>query len=258
MKTTAKVDPKADYGDSSSPVAACANHLVCLVSVTLLCGMGVVLLLFWNRPVSLAVIGATASLWFLFTGFIHYFFRDPAPDVPQTPGIFVSPAHGLVDVVDETSNLDFMNGPCRRISIFLSVLDVHVQYAPAAGKVVLSRHQPGRFLSAVGTDSARHNENQVIGLQLCEAPDERVAVKQIAGFIARRIRTWATEGEVVSRGSRLGLIQFGSRCEIYLPLSAQLKVQPGDRVVGGETVVATRLEAELRTPIPASQTASLL
>jgi phosphatidylserine decarboxylase len=258
MKTTAKVDPKADHEDNSSPVVACANHLVWLVSVTLLCGMGVVLLLLWNRSVSLAVIGGTASLWFLFTGFIHYFFRDPAPDVPQTPGSFVSPAHGLVDVVDETSNLDFMNGPCRRISIFLSVLDVHVQYAPAAGKVVLSRHQPGRFLSAVGTDSARHNENQVVGLQLSEAPDERVAVKQIAGFIARRIRTWATEGEVVSRGSRLGLIQFGSRCELYLPLSAQLKVQPGDRVVGGETVVATRLEAELRTPTPASQTASVL
>jgi len=133
-----------------------------------------------------------------------------------------------------------------------------VQYAPAAGKVVLSRHQPGRFLSAVGTNSARHNENQVIGLQLSEAPDERVAVKQIAGFIARRIRTWATEGEVVSRGSRLGLIQFGSRCELYLPLSAQVMVQPGDRVVGGETVVATRLKAELRTPTPASQTASVL
>ncbi len=258
MNTTAKVDPKADRGDSSSPVVAFANQIVWRISVTLLCGMGVVLLLFWNRSVSLAVIGGTASLWFLFTGFIHCFFRDPAPDIPQTPGIFVSPAHGLVDVVDETSNLDFMNGPCRRISIFLSVFDVHVQYAPAEGKVVLSRHQPGRFLSALGSDSARHNENQVIGLQLSEAPEERVAVKQIAGFIARRIRTWATEGEVVRRGSRLGLIQFGSRCDLFLPLSAQLKVQPGDRVVGGETVVATRLKAELSTPTSAAQAVSLL
>jgi phosphatidylserine decarboxylase len=258
MKTTAKVNPKADHGDNSSPVVVFANQLVWRVSVTLLCGMGVVLLVLWNRSVSLAVIGGTASLWFLFTGFIHYFFRDPAPDVPQTPGIFVSPAHGLVDVVDETSNLDFMNGPCRRISIFLSVLDVHVQYAPTAGKVMLSRHHSGRFLSAVGTNSARHNENQVIVFQLSEPPDERVAVKQIAGFIARRIRTWVMEGEVVSRGSRLGLIQFGSRCELYLPLSAQLKVQPGDRVVGGETVVATRSKAELRTLTPAAQAASLL
>jgi phosphatidylserine decarboxylase len=220
--------------------------------------MGVVLLLVWNRSVSLAVIGGTASLWFLFTGFIHYFFRDPAPDVPQTPDVLVSPAHGLVDVVDETSDLELMGGPCRRISIFLSVFDVHVQYAPAAGKVVLSRHHSGRFLSAVGTNSARHNENQVSVFQLSEPPDERVAVKQIAGFIARRIRTWVMEGEVVSRGSRLGLIQFGSRCELYLPLSAQLKVQPGDRVVGGETVVATRSKAELRTPTPAAQAASLL
>jgi phosphatidylserine decarboxylase len=206
------------------------------------------------------VLGGTGSLWFFFTGFIHYFFRDPAPDVPQTPNIFVSPAHGLVDVVDETSNMDFMGGRCRRISIFLSVFDVHVQYAPAAGKVALSRHQPGRFLGAFGTDSARHNENQIVGLQLSEAPNERVAVKQIAGFLARRIRTWVMEGEVVSRGGRLGLIQFGSRCELYLPLSVQPKVQPGDRVVGGETVVATRpvVGAEARKPRTGIEIASQL
>jgi phosphatidylserine decarboxylase len=240
MNTTASTDPPPNQGNNSPRAMAFANHLVWRVSVTLLCGMGVLLLLFWNRSVSLAVIGGTAALWFLFTGFVHYFFRDPAPDVPQAPNLLVSPAHGLVDVVDETSDLEFMGGPCQRISIFLSVFDVHVQYAPAAGKVVWSRHQPGRFLSAVGTDSANHNENQIIGLQLSEAPDERVAVKQIAGFIARRIRTWVMEGEAVSRGGRLGLIQFGSRCELYLPLSAQLMVQPGDRVVGGETVVATR------------------
>jgi phosphatidylserine decarboxylase len=210
------------------------------VSVVLLCGMGVVLLLFWDHSVSLAVLGATGSLWFVLVGFIHHFFRDPAPMVPSTQNVFVSPAHGVVDVAEETTEPEFMGSPCHRVSIFLSVLDVHVQNAPVSGRVVRVLYQPGKFLNAMRTESAERNESQLIGIESLEEPGERVAVRQIAGFIARRVVAWVKEGETVARGQRLGLIQFGSRCDLYLPLSAQLMVRPGDRVVGGETVVAKR------------------
>jgi phosphatidylserine decarboxylase len=245
MNPTTKVGTTTRQGNSDAQTAAYANQLVWRVSLVLFCGMALVLLVLWNRSVTLAVLGGTGSLWLLTTGFIHYFFRDPTPDVPQAPDVIVSPAHGLVDVVDQTSNLEFMGGPCRRVSIFLSVFDVHVQYAPVAGRVVLSRHQPGRFLNALSAHSAEHNENHLVGIQFCDASDGRLAVRQIAGCIARRIRTWVLEGDSVRRGSRLGLIQFGSRCDLYLPLSVQITIQPGNRVVGGETVVAMHSKANL-------------
>jgi phosphatidylserine decarboxylase len=240
MKTTTGTDSERNLGDNSSPAVALADRLVWRVSVTLLSGMGVVLLLLWDRSTSLAVLGGTGSLWWLCTGFIHYFFRDPAPDVPPTPNIFVSPAHGLVDLVDETIEPEFMGGPCRRVSVFLSVLDVHVQNVPVAGRVSFVRHQPGEFLNAMRTESARHNENQLIGIESQEVLGERVVVRQIAGFIARRVVTWVKKGETVTRGQRLGLIQFGSRCDLYLPLTTQITIKPGEKVVGGQTVVATR------------------
>jgi phosphatidylserine decarboxylase len=146
--------------------------------------------------------------------------------------------------VDETTEPEFLDGPCRRISIFLSVFDVHVQNAPVAGKVAFVKHRPGQFLSAFKTESAKCNENVLVGIESLEQPGERMAVRQIAGLIARRIVSWVGVGETVARGQRLGLIQFGSRCDLYLPLTAQIQVKPGDRVVGGETVVATRVSAK--------------
>jgi phosphatidylserine decarboxylase len=176
----------------------------------------------------------------LFSAFTFYFFRDPEPRVPAAPEAMVAPAHGLVDCVDETTEPEFLGGACRRISIFLSVLDVHVQNAPVAGKIAFVKHRPGQFLNALKTESAESNESVHIGIESLEQPDERMAVRQIAGVIARRIVSWVSVGDTVARGQRLGLIQFGSRCDLYLPLTAQIRVQPGDRVVAGETVVATR------------------
>jgi phosphatidylserine decarboxylase len=140
--------------------------------------------------------------------------------------------------------LEFLGGPCRRISIFLSVLDVHVQNAPVAGKIAFVKHRSGQFLSALKTESAEFNESVLIGIESLEQPGERMAVRQIAGVIARRIVSWVGVGDTVARGQRLGLIQFGSRCDLFLPLTAQIQVKPGDRVVSGETVVATRGSAE--------------
>jgi phosphatidylserine decarboxylase len=179
-------------------------------------------------------------LWALFAIFCLYFFRDPAARVPSGGELIVAPAHGKVDVIDEVDEPVFMGGRCRRVSIFLSVLDVHIQNAPVAGRVALSQYSRGKFLNAIRADTAAHNENLFIGIESSERPGERVAVRFIAGLIARRIQPWFQLGDVVARGERLGLIQFGSRVEIYLPMKTQVAVSLGNRVRGGETVIGRR------------------
>ncbi|MDE3067695.1 MAG: phosphatidylserine decarboxylase family protein [Verrucomicrobiota bacterium] len=178
------------------------------------------------------------ALWGLFVVFALYFFRDPDPLVPTGPNLVLAPAHGKVDVVDETTEGEFMGGACRRVSIFLSVLDVHVQHAPVAARVAFFKHTPGQYLNAMKTDSARFNENVLIGLDCAEPRGEKIGVRLIAGLIARRIVPWVREGDVAQRGDRISLIQFGSRVEVYLPPRARIKTKPGDRVLGGETVIA--------------------
>jgi phosphatidylserine decarboxylase len=177
--------------------------------------------------------------WVLFTLFTLYFFRDPEARVPEGPNLIVAPAHGTADVIDETTEAEVMGGPCRRISIFLSVFDVHVQNAPVAGTVTFFRHKPGRYLNAMRSECVADNENVLIGLEPKERPGAKLGVRLVAGVIARRIVPWVALGDAVARGQRLGLIQFGSRVELYLPLSARLRAKRGDKVVGGETIVAT-------------------
>ncbi len=183
-------------------------------------------------------VGAGASAWGLFALFTLYFFRDPPARAPHDPDAVVAPAHGRVDCVEETVEPEFIGGPCRRISIFLSVFDVHVQSAPVSGSVVHLRRRPGQFLSALRSESATHNESVLIGMEWEAQAGQRIALRQIAGVIARRILTWVEPGERVGRGERVGMIQFGSRCDLYLPLTARITVKPGDKVAGGETVVA--------------------
>jgi phosphatidylserine decarboxylase len=122
----------------------------------------------------------------------------------------------------------------------LSVFDVHVQKAPTAGKIVCVRHTPGQFLNAMRSESGTRNENVFLGIESSERAGERIALRLIAGAIARRIIPWATVGEDVSRGERISLIQFGSRVTIYLPPNAKIEVQLGQHVRGGETVIARR------------------
>lgn len=186
------------------------------------------------------IAGFMAALWVVFVAFTLYFFRDPTPNVPRDPNVIVAPAHGKVDMIDEIEEPEFMGGPCRRVSIFLSVFDVHVQQAPVAGKIACLKHTPGLFLNALNTDSAAHNENVLIGIQSSEKARERIGVRLIAGLIARRIVPWVAVANEVERGERLSLIQFGSRVDLYLPLSAKVLVKLGDKVVGGETIMATR------------------
>jgi phosphatidylserine decarboxylase len=179
------------------------------------------------------------SLCALFTGFTLYFFRDPDPMVPAGKDLVVSPGHGKVDVIDTAIEPDFIGGECRRVSIFLSVFDVHVQNAPVTGRVAHFKHTPGQYLNAMKTDSAKFNENVLIGLDAGEPPGERIGVRLIAGLIARRIVPWVAQNDAVQRGDRISLIQFGSRVDVYLPLRAKIRVKLDDKVKGGETVIAS-------------------
>lgn len=176
--------------------------------------------------------------WLFFAVFVLYFFRDPTPRVPAGKNLVTSPAHGKVDIVDTTTEAKFMGGECQRISIFLSVLDVHVQNAPVSGKVAHFKYTEGQFMNAMKTECAACNENVLIGFQCSEPAETKVGIRLIAGVLARRIVPWIEIGDDVTRGERISLIQFGSRCDVYLPRSAQIKIKVGDRVVGGETILA--------------------
>ncbi|MDB6109684.1 MAG: phosphatidylserine decarboxylase related protein [Pedosphaera sp.] len=179
------------------------------------------------------------GLWILFVLFTLYFFRDPNPRVPAGSNLIISPAHGKVDIIDQITEPKFMGGPCHRISIFLSVFNVHVQNAPVSGKLTFYEYNVGQFLNALKADSAVHNENLLLGIETSEPRGHKVGVRLIAGVLARRIVPFVNVGEEVVRGERISLIQFGSRTDLYLPLSAKINVKLNDRVVGGETVMAT-------------------
>lgn len=178
------------------------------------------------------------TLWVLFTIFTLYFFRDPEPNAPAERAAIVSPAHGTVDVVDETTEDEFMGGACKRVSIFLNVFNVHVQRAPVDSKIVFQKHTEGQFVSATRSDCGSFNENVLLGFVPTEFPNAKIGVRLIAGLIARRIIVWAAAGETVPRSERISLIQFGSRADVYLPPNAKIRCQLGDKVKGGETVIA--------------------
>jgi phosphatidylserine decarboxylase len=177
-------------------------------------------------------------LWVLFVLFTLYFFRDPNPRVPAGANLVVSPAHGKVDVIDTVTEPQFMSGECRRISMFLSVTNVHVQNAPVGGRVAYFKYTEGQFLNALRTESAACNENALIGIEATEPRGAKVGVRLIAGVLARRIVPWIAPGDELARGDRISLIQFGSRVDVYLPFSADIKIKLGDKVAGGETVLA--------------------
>jgi phosphatidylserine decarboxylase len=183
--------------------------------------------------------GALFVLWLLFAAFTLYFFRDPNALTPTGPNLAVSPAHGTVDVIDTMVENDYMGGECKRISIFLSVIDIHVQNAPVTGRVAYFKHTPGQYLNAMRSDCAQFNENVFVGIEAVEPRGEKIALRLISGLIARRIVPWISENDPIQRGERIGLIQFGSRVELYLPMRAKIKTTLGQKVIGGETVLAS-------------------
>jgi phosphatidylserine decarboxylase len=169
----------------------------------------------------------------LLAAFFLWFFRDPERTIPPGPGLIVSPGDGLVT---ETASITTPEGPRQRISIFLSVFNVHVNRAPIAGVLSRVHYQKGQYLNAMNPASADQNEQNSATIRGEDGVE--VTFKQIAGLLARRIVFNFKEGDQLARGQRVGLIKFGSRVNVLLPAEAQLRVKVGDRVQGGATVLA--------------------
>ena len=217
---------------------AAAGAILAKLMLVVIFAAGLVSLVWPKGTLGLLLAAVVCFLGLGMALFTLYFFRDPDSRVPAGTGLIVAPAHGTVDVIDETDEPAVMGGRCRRISIFLNVFNVHVQQAPVAGEVLLVKHTPGKFLNAMRTDCAQFNENVLIGFQASDPAGIRVGVRLITGLIARRIIPWLKPGETVAKGERIALIQFGSRANLYLPLNAEVTVKLGDKVVGGTTVMA--------------------
>jgi phosphatidylserine decarboxylase len=210
--------------------------LVALVLAVVILAVGA--LAFPKGNIRFSLYGGVGGLWVAFTLFTLYFFRDPDARAPAGAKLVLAPGHGKVDAIGMTSEPAFMGGECQRISIFLSVFDVHVQNAPVSGKLAYFKYTAGQFLNALKAESAVHNENVLLGFEASDPPGQKVGVRLIAGLIARRIVPFAQQGDTVERGERVSLIQFGSRADVYLSGRARIKVQLNDHVVGGETVLA--------------------
>ena len=169
-------------------------------------------------------------------GFFAYFFRDPEREVPQEADVIVAPADGKVVAVDEVQEDKFLGRPAKRVGIFMNVIDVHVNRSPVAGTVVVTNHQPGQCRPVCCAGAEEVNEKQVTLLEGEEG--RRLLVVQIAGILARRIIPYVHPGQALAKGERLGMICFGSRVDLYLPLEAEIIVQVGDRVQAGSSVLA--------------------
>jgi phosphatidylserine decarboxylase len=175
----------------------------------------------------------------LLAAFFLWFFRDPQRTIPTGPGLIVSPGDGLVT---ETASINTPEGPRQRISIFLSVFDVHVNRSPIGGVLTSVRYQKGQYVNAMNPTSADRNEQNIATVR---GEGMEVTFKQIAGLLARRIVFNLREGDAVERGQRVGLIKFGSRVNVLLPAEATLCVKVGQRVQGGSSVLAYMPELEL-------------
>ena len=168
-------------------------------------------------------------------GFLTYFFRDPERRVPQAPGLVVSPADGRIMTAGPSDPRWAPPGEWLQITIFLSPMDVHINRTPVGGRVTRIQYRPGRFLPAF---DERANDNELNEIWV-DHDGRTVVFRQVVGILARRIVCRVDEGAQLARGERIGLMKFGSRMDVFLPVDAQLQVAVGDRVVGGETVLAT-------------------
>lgn len=213
------------------------RFIAIFAAVTFLAALTGLAWLFWPMMV--------LTLWSI------YFFRDPPRGVPQEDGLLIAPADGLVQMIAEAvppAELGLGEQPLTRVSIFLSVFDVHINRAPCAGTVEVTAYRPGKFLNAAAEKASEDNERMAIALR--RADGRLIGCVQIAGWVARRIVCYIRPGQVVAAGERFGHIRFGSRTDLYLPPGARLLVTVGQRMIGGETVMA-ELDPVVGTPRPA-------
>jgi phosphatidylserine decarboxylase len=194
-------------------------YALALIAVAVLIGI-------WATPI-LALVPLLLAAFFL------WFFRDPERVIPSTPGAVVSPADGKVTGV---TTVQTDGEPGTRISIFLNVFNVHVNRSPASGVITALEYRRGKYLNAMNPASAELNEQNIC--TLLTGNGERIVFKQIAGLLARRIVFSHHVGDRLARGERIGLIKFGSRCDVILPASAQVLVQVGNVVKGGSSTLA--------------------
>ena len=197
---------------------------------------GVVLILFcfltWYIDSDIVAV-LTVILAFVFV-FHFFFFRDPDRMPPEGDHLLVAPADGKVIKIDTVKENLYVNDEVYLVSIFMSVFNVHVNRIPLDGTVEMIEHRKGRFLAAWAEEAIEHNEQTIIGLKTAYG---KILFRQIAGLIARRIICRLKEGQQVLRGSRFGLIKYGSRVDLYLPKSITLRVQVGDKVTAGQSVI---------------------
>ena len=177
----------------------------------------------------LAIVLTVVALW------VAYFFRDPERTGERGEGLVVAPADGRIVQITDVDEPAWFQGKATRISIFMNVFNVHVNRYPVSGTVRYLQYNPGKFLNAAAEKSSLENEQMSVGLQ---AGTRKVLVRQIAGLIARRIVTYSKQDQVVRQGDRYGLIRFGSRVDVFLPVGSRLLVRTGASTLSGVTVLA--------------------
>jgi len=166
---------------------------------------------------------------------VIWFFRDPNRIIPTGEGLIVSPADGKIIELSEAKEERFLNDRAIKVSIFLNLFDVHVNRIPCAGRIRAIRYQPGTFLAADKDLASTQNEQNAILLETVSGV--KVVFVQVAGLVARRIVCWVKEGDEVARGSRFGMIRFGSRTDLFLPPGTEVKVRLGQKVKGGSSII---------------------
>ena len=195
-----------------------------------------ILLILASSGVAVWFVSAWLSLIFLSLFlFTLAFFRDPNRPVPADPNLIVAPADGWVRDIVEVDEQEVLKTKTRRVGIFLSIFDVHTNRAPIDARIIYRQHHEGLCLDARDPDCPEKNEAMTWGF---ENPRGAIVVRQLTGAIARRIVAWANVGDELKKGERFGMIRFGSRTELYLPLEAEVLVKTGDHVSGGSTVIA--------------------
>ncbi|MBU1207140.1 MAG: phosphatidylserine decarboxylase family protein [Proteobacteria bacterium] len=178
---------------------------------------------------------ACAGFFSLLTLFVVYFFRDPERSIPPGEKAVLAPADGKIIKVEPCWEEYLLKGPTLKVSIFMSLFNVHVNRIPLTGRIIDSSYQTGKFIRANLDKASTMNEQNAL---LMETPDgTRLLFVQIAGLIARRIVCWIKKGDVVERGCRFGMIRFGSRVDVYLPANTRLQAQIGQKVLGGQTIL---------------------
>ena len=202
---------------------------------TLLEARWIFAILFLLLFASLLFSGWLALVFLVLILYTLFFFRDPDRSVPPDPDAVVAAADGVVRDISEVEEIDVLKTKTRRVGIFLSIFDVHTNRAPIDGRIIFRQRREGLCLDARSPECAEKNEAMTWAF---ENPRATIIVRQLTGAIARRIVAWADVGDGLEKGARFGMIRFGSRTEVYLPLTANVLVKVGDHVAGGSTIIA--------------------